>query len=1712
MGKRVVSFVLVFSMMLSLLAFSAAAEGEERSGTCGENVTWTLSSNGVLTISGSGEMYDYANSCTNPSPFYSLRTKIKQVRIENGVTAIGKRCFLCCRLESVSLPDSLLEIRSRAFESCSDLAEVTIPASVKEIGQQAFYHCSKLRQFQVSPQNRSFAAGDGILYSYDYATLMCCPNLDKQSFSIPDSVTEIAPYALSDYENLHSLFISEHVEKIGVRAFPSSKNLSISLPPQQEHFKLVDKVLYTQDMKELLWCSPDNFGVCSVPDGVEVIREAAFYYCGGLSRISLPSTLREIGQEAFEYCSGLTEMIIPGSVRSILHWTFAECINLKYITLPASVTYVVRNAFYNCYSLKDIYYAGSHSRLLLTSEGCYDMSGIEIHYNQTGPALPTGVMAPRAPLVDSDGTFHFYSDHLKDETGKITLNGTYEYDETWFTRDSSEYQHDLAKMSVRAAIAAFGLSDDTSEANYANIQMLMKALRFENPQFYYPKPEADSIGYAISSKNIRDADGHMFSLLMVAVRGGGYYDEWGGNVNVGSSGYHRGFYIAAQKVVDGVDAYIKKYGSDLLPDKKVWISGYSRAAATTNIAAAKLNVKFGMDNVYAYCFECPQGVTAKDADSERYSNIHCIVNPIDFVPKVAMNAWNFTRYGNTYFLPARGSNSDYKALKSRMAASYETLLKNNGVKNTAEMLQKLTSEVVPRKGNEGSVQQYVFDRMAYNAAMALSSRLSYAAIHQKQFVAAVTDIMGNKEHEIGAAALDGMAVSFMLSYIAKQNTIWGALLLMDLPSLCKYIGYAHYPELCLSWLDALDGDQMVKWQQMSYRTVFINCPVDVSVYDADNRLVAQIINDEPQPVEDGVGAYLDENGQKVLILPMDMDYTVSVTATDAGDVTYTVSDYDLASSSVADVVSYQNISVKKGDTLSGAVPKKEDSAVYTLKAADGTMLKPDVDQHGSDAGFCAISVTATSGGTATPGGYFVSGEYAGLTATPDEGCSFLGWYQDDTLLSAEPTWRFMVTGSAALEARFRDPNAPESPAPGAEPVLPTPVTSLKPHVSGNVQYNSYHEAHYPNFNSRWSYPVWSDLHERNGGLERVEYVPLNRGFSLIWEQYRMDGVLLEQGEIPMELPIFGGFYAGADENYIVFGQNNPDQDDDAEVLRVVRYSKDWERLDSVSIKGINTESPIFGGPLRMTEDDDLLYVHTCHKMYNGHQSNLTFALQKTDLRVTDMRCEVSAFRTGYVSHSFNQFILNDNGRIVTLDQGDAYPRSAVLHRYPYASINGTFIPSEINTGASTENVDIMLFQGAYAKYGNATGASLGGLAATDTHYIVAGMAIDTDGMEKDLDYGQRNVFVASVPKDNLNEDAVELTWLTNYAPGEKQLVFTPQLLSLSDGRCFVMWDDGVNTNYTFLNAAGEPDGKVYSRADAAVSDCPPVEINGKIYWYVTFCFTLHLRSYYLNEQEYYFNQEDGLEAPTIYCLDPKNPGDLQIIKTGLINTPTSTPTPSAPTPTPSAPTPTPSAPTPTPSTPTPTPSTPTPTPSTPTPTPVVSNPFRDVAAGQYYYDPVLWAVKHVPQITNGTSATTFSPDNTCTRGQVVTFLWRAMGCPEPKSTRNPFTDVKTNDYFYKAVLWAAEKNITNGTSANTFSPGNPCTRAHVVTFLWRAHETPAAGKANPFGDVPSGQYYTDAVLWAVSREITNGTSATTFSPDKPCTRGQIVTFLYRDMK
>ena len=178
--------------------------------------------------------------------------------------------------------------------------------------------------------------------------------------------------------------------------------------------------------------------------------------------------------------------------------------------------------------------------------------------------------------------------------------------------------------------------------------------------------------------------------------------------------------------------------------------------------------------------------------------------------------------------------------------------------------------------------------------------------------------------------------------------------------------------------------------------------------------------------------------------------------------------------------------------------------------------------------------------------------------------------------------------------------------------------------------------------------------------------------------------------------------------------------------------------------------------------------------------------------------------------------------------------------------------------------------------------------------------------------------------------------------------------------------------------------------------------------------------------------------------------------------------------------------------------------------PTGKNPFIDVPAGSYYEDAVIWAVEK--GITSGTSAVTFDPNGNCTRAQAVTFLWRAAGSPAPKTKVMPFTDVPSGSYYYDAVLWAMEQGITKGTSDTAFSPNASCTRAQIVTFLWRANGSPVVSGNSAFTDVASDAYYAAAVTWAEKNGVTGGIGNGLFGSNNNCTRAQIVTFLYRAMK
>lgn len=405
-------------------------------------------------------------------------------------------------------------------------------------------------------------------------------------------------------------------------------------------------------------------------------------------------------------------------------------------------------------------------------------------------------------------------------------------------------------------------------------------------------------------------------------------------------------------------------------------------------------------------------------------------------------------------------------------------------------------------------------------------------------------------------------------------------------------------------------------------------------------------------------------------------------------------------------------------------------------------------------------------------------------------------------------------------------------------ILPcTAQAAGKPVPSTNINSQEYE------MGRRWADPIKSYLYTNpSGGLTRVEYI---KG-TVVVEDYSASFALLSSRAIPAELPLWGGFFSGANYNFLVFGQDNVEENNAKEVYRIVKYSKDWQRLGSDSLFGANTIHPFVGGSLRCAEYGDYLYIRTCHEMYTSkkdglnHQASVMINVRQSNMKITDSLTEVSSVSRGYVSHSFNQFILIDQeGRIVTLDHGDAGDtRSAVLLRY-YAKAGqdsfqeGRKIPLPDQPGwyitQYCERADLVAFPMAQEHY-NDTGASLDGLAEIAGGYVAV---YNFDGIASDLGVAARNVYLVFAGKDMSAGKTVQLSAGTDTS--------VAHLVPIGTGGGFVLWNTRRAKNwYTFTMdrtlyfAAYDAGGNVAVGAAAApLSDCAPILWNGKVVWYVT---------------------------------------------------------------------------------------------------------------------------------------------------------------------------------------------------------------------------------------------------------------------------------------
>ena len=573
---------------------------------------------------------------------------------------------------------------------------------------------------------------------------------------------------------------------------------------------------------------------------------------------------------------------------------------------------------------------------------------------------------------------------------KKTAKYIYDYDENWFFTPSTTYQHGLTKMSIRGAVAGYGVMDDPHSID-TNIKYLMagtdkNSLEFTNYESSYPDPKTNTIGYAISSKNIKNSAGKTASLLMVTVRGGGYMDEWGGNFNLGTKDEHQGFNEAALQVRDGIKKYVEKYKDKLPYELKVWISGYSRGAATTNRVAKMLDdgavEGLTRDNIYAFCFECPQNTTKTQSyvESDKYKNIVSIVNSVDLVPKVAMSGFEFKRYGTVYQLPNIRALADYGIARAKMVKCYTDLITYNKLALGARMYDWTEKEVknlyLPMQAvvyltKEGLAQASMMDKLMDDLCDVAVNRENYYMRLQANMISGMAGVLGkNSGLDTGALAV---TIARVIPGLAAKHPLDNAYLLTHL------------------------------------------IPID-------------------------------ENGQKIVCIPEDADYKEDLKATDNGTMTYTVMNQNLETNECSQVKSYVDIPIKEGEVYKSTFETDTESSTETLKNVSGDEVQPSIEKGASEDIKKQVNVTAQSGGSVTGGGNYTISEYAKVTAEPETNYTFAGWYENDNLISKEKEYRFCVQNNRNLSAHFSKNANQGTQKPSSNTTKPSGNTTKAPSI------------------------------------------------------------------------------------------------------------------------------------------------------------------------------------------------------------------------------------------------------------------------------------------------------------------------------------------------------------------------------------------------------------------------------------------------------------------------------------------------------------------------------------------------------------------------------------------------------------------------------------------------------------------------------------------
>lgn len=1099
MKKAFLSFFLIIIMILGMFpisTFSAAADLVEADLSATEQ-SWTwLFNDGVLIISGTGEVPDYnwqidenRHEFVN-SPWYAYRDSIFKIIVEEGITTIGGYAFAgCSNVTDLDIAESVVDIAETAFDGINNPSYSLTAFSSNDVASAAnSVMSSEILRYSVLILDTSGSMdGTPCDVQIEAAKKFCQAVLES------DGTNFVAIVKLNTFSSLGCSFtddLSELTSYIDSIYAYGGTNINQALIVADGLLANIPE----NAVKNIVLCSdglPES-GSTSY-DGPYNSDDDYYYYPYANAVYNNSTILKE------KY--------------NIYSLAFFHCLYGSELEFGRNLMKDVQNAGY--YEVTD------PNEL----EFVFGEVAGEITNNET-----------------KEITFRYQSG--KDYTAKCW------YSDNYFSGTSYDYKPSLATMSLSFAMSSFGSGDEASYANKSvNAKNLLKNIgcaedSISTNYWFTQKPTKDSIAVIAGNKHIK-VNGEDYTLIAAAVRGGGYESEWSSNFTIGLNGQHDGFDTAKSNVLEFLRQYISDKG--ISGKVKIWITGYSRAAATANLVGGALdsgvrlsdNISYSTSDIYVYCFEPPAGaLTSQVTQSNKivsvgkednityydylYNNIYNIINSSDPVPYVAPAVMGFGRYGKDKYLPSAASSSNYSSELSKMLKIYNSLdstepyvVDNFRMKKIVLFSNWKLYEIQDDKDYNISQGVYLQNYVTYLARDFIRNRRNYVANYQNEIreifyvlngydsekESIFTDALVEKakkdwsnlvisyvwnvginpwgseedalkivsewivdslnkagitDYDVNAVNSAGIYLADLVLALATNHPNYATTLVMNIEG----IGAAHYPELCYSWLASMDENYekgaISSYNNGSYRVIRINCDVDVSVYNTYNELVASISNESPDEVSSIISA-INENGEKIVILPSSENYTISIKSRNNTSVNYGIDEYCAQAGDYTRAIDYFNIELNEGEILTGVIPAfnadelEQDiptgsNAKYTLTSPTGEIIAADADLSGEDALNAYFNVTAKSSndeyGFVTGSALIQQGNFAKVEAFANEGYSFAGWYVNDNLVTNESMYRFSVTSDTTLLAKFESKSSTIKPTIPQQPVTPsTPVTS-----------------------------------------------------------------------------------------------------------------------------------------------------------------------------------------------------------------------------------------------------------------------------------------------------------------------------------------------------------------------------------------------------------------------------------------------------------------------------------------------------------------------------------------------------------------------------------------------------------------------------------------------------------------------------------------------